>query len=164
MIIIFVFYIHSSNKNHYKFAMFCFSVMVNSWNLARFLKCLKACNVVFCSSHTNSQVKEAYDCLLQLFKELGDSTLLEDSMDEDITHDGDEESRNDLMEEDSEEKHMPASLQKPFGSYFVKHLQAINVCVNAKLPVNPLYQPLFMEKLHKNWLSLTPFWSGILRG
>ena len=68
------------------------------------------------------------------------------------------------MEEDSEEKHMSVSLQKPFGSYFVKHLQAINVCVNANLPVNPLYQPLFMEKLHKNWLSLTPFWSGILRG
>ena len=87
----------------------------------------------------HSQVKEAYDCLLQLFKELGDSTLLEDSMDDDITHDGDEESRNDLMEEDSEEKHMSASLQKPFGSYFVKQLQAINVCVNAKLPVNPRY-------------------------
>ena len=92
------------------------------------------------------------------------STLLEDPMYEDITGDGDEESRNDLMEEDSEKKHMSASLQKPFGSYFAKHLQAINTCMNTKLPVNPLYQSLFMEKLRKNWLSLTPFWSGILRG
>ena len=35
-------------------------------------------NVVYCSSNTNTDVKEAYDCLLQLFKEPGDSTLLED--------------------------------------------------------------------------------------
>ena len=113
MIIIIVFYIHNSNKDHYKFAMFCFSVhvMVNSSNLARFLKCLKACNVVFSSSHTNTNIKEAYDCLLQLFKNLGDSTLLEDPMYEDITGDGDEDSRNDLMEEDSVEKHMSASLK-----------------------------------------------------
>ena len=64
---------NSSDKQSYRFAMFSFSVLViNSWNLAKFVRVLEAMNVVFLSKNINHYVQKEFDRLQKYMDELGE--------------------------------------------------------------------------------------------
>ena len=126
------------------------------------MQCLTACNIVFCSAYTDSSVQKAYRSLLQMFQGLGECNVFDPQPEFTENFGVEEQELNDIHEE-SEEKTMSGSYQRPFGPFFAKHLDKAFLCSSNSFPRNPLYYPMFMEKLSNNWLPLAPFWSGIMR-
>ena len=152
--------IFSSSKEHYKFAMFSFSLLVNSSSLESLLRCVETCKLVFCSRSINTKVVCAHDKLKSWFKELESLPLLNEEP-ADCGVQGDNDGKGD---DASEEKQITMMTWKPFGAFFDEKLKVIVPCSNPTYPTNPLYQPEFMAKLQQNWLPMSPFWSSILRG
>ena len=154
------FHFFSADKENYRFAMYCFSVLVKAWNMKKFVKCLKLCKVVFCSKYIHKSTKEASATLVELFYGIGIKDDIAERTDE-----VNEEDEYGLIKDDEAEK--VTNLKKPFGSYF--EMQLSNVIIplpdaETESKKNPLYQPHFMEQLQANWLSMAPFWSELLRG
>ena len=160
---------NSSDKQSYRFAMFSFSVLVNSWNLAKFVRVLEAMNVVFLSKNINHYVQKEFDRLQKYMDELGeDEPELGDDNDSAFEDDhpmpADDQYSLWTTEDGSEEKKVFSSFEKPFGPYLLKKLEKTRPFCESKFPSNPMHEPKFMQNLVKNWLPLTPFWSHILRG
>ena len=77
----------SSSKQHYRFAMYCISVMVNCCSLHSLIRCAEACKLVFSSKFEDEQVLSAYDKLQTWFGELEQLPLCEHDMEETISED-----------------------------------------------------------------------------
>ena len=148
---------------HYRFAMFCFSVLVNSASLDSLLHRASLCKTVFCSKHVNSITHNSHSELVKCFKSLGQLALVEQNS-ENMTNGESKDFEELIPEESSEEKQLLASAKKPFGSFFSTKLEDVQVCSDPEFPANPLYQPLFITKLSDVWLPMSPFWSSMLRG
>ena len=136
----------SSSKEHYKFVMFCFSLLVNSSSPESLLRCLQSCKVVFCSKYIDTNVVCAHDKLKSWFQELKGLPLLNEEA-VDCGMQGDNETNDSEGDDASEEEQITATTWKPFGAFFDMKLKVIVPCSNPTYPINPLYQPEFMDKL-----------------
>lgn len=84
--------IYRVNKSTYRFAMFSFSLLVNSWSMKAFLKRLKLTFTLFSSPNIDETVQESFESLNQMFETLDcaaptikETTLDDASEDEGVT-------------------------------------------------------------------------------
>lgn len=156
----------SSSKQHYRFAMYCISVMVNCCSLHSLIRCAEACKLVFSSKFEDEQVLSAYDKLQTWFGELEQLPLCEHDMEETISEDELDDAEEDTIVQANEEQQLSSTTWKPFGALFKLKLDKVQVddSTTAGHSLNPLYKPELIAKFLKNWFPTAPFWSSMLRG
>ena len=145
---------YSSDKQQYKFAMYSFSLLVNSSTMEEILLHLSSIKVLFHSEYIDEKVNIAYRTLQQAFTELGVKEVADDEElpDEDTWAVGEE------LERESE--------PKPFGRYFEERLKLVKTCCDqvSDNPRNPFCKPRFVDIIVHKWLPTCPLWTSLLRG
>ena len=157
----------SASREQYKFAMYCFSIMVNCSSLQSLIDCVQTCNVVFSSQFLDENVRSAIDKITKWTKQIGDIDANMDEEEIDMKSSGiDDDIVEDLNASDdelAEEEHIHSGTWKPFGAFFSLTIKKY-VQVTSSGDPNPVYKPELIQKLAVNWLPTAPFWSSMLRG
>ena len=158
LMLYFILYCSPANKQMYKFAMYSFSLLLNSSTIENLLCHLFSIKALFDSSHVDEQVTQAHSRLCKAFENLG----VHDKIDSNDDNDDD----NDFVDASEiwEDKQEFIVDSKPFGRYFEERLKTIGCCRDDTCPPNQWYTPKFMETLMKNWLPTCPLWTSLLRG
>ena len=155
----------STINEYYKYAMFAFSVLLNSSSLECFLSSFKKCVILFGTTVLSPSVTKAFDDIQAKFKSLGklnETDLLEmTNLQQDSSQ---EEIENGDNLDISEEESIMSSCQKPFLSFFNMQIENMTFDSDNTNPPNPFYQPKWLKLMQKKWLATAPFWSCMLRG
>ena len=75
----YVLFFSSKCKEHYRFSMFCFSLLVNASNLETVIDNLRSCYTIFCSKYTDENVILAYKYMKHEFQKLGEENVQDGS-------------------------------------------------------------------------------------
>lgn len=147
--------------------MYCASILINSYAMEQFLKRIALMKVLFCSTHSNSDVSHAHDILNEEFQKLGSNVPhIVDSKENDNADDDQPTNIFDFkpsLDHDTEEETINASTQQPFGTYVSLKLSKVAVCTAGK-KANPFSNAKFFKYIEKNWIPTMPFWSSLLLG
>lgn len=150
-------------KTMYRFFMFTFSLLVNSWSLTNFINCLKLSYTVSCSRYIDEKVKASYQALEKKFTTLGTAAPTDDELDLGTDENDDNQSTT-LASVDEDEDNLKVTQEKPFKLYINKQMKNVYICTDKRKPENNLFTPKWIEILDQKWFAQTPFWSSILRG
>lgn len=152
---------YSSEKQHSHFAMYCFSLLVNSTTMEDLLRHLRCIKILFCSKTVNHISNEAHHKLSEAFQTL-DATTVSTLTEGDVSN---ADSPGDQWQQrDAEEETVQPETNKPFGKYFEERMNKLRTyCEEGHTP-NPLYMPQFTSMLLNKWLPICPLWTSLLRG
>lgn len=132
--------------------MYCISCLVNSASLNELIRCITLTKVIFCSSISNTSVKNAILSMNAEFRKLGSGASSKDDMDA-IDEDIDEVKIDEIL----------SDAHQPFGAFIKMKIENVEV-FNSGPEKNAMFSPDFFKYLEKNWFPMAPFWSGMLLG
>ena len=141
--------------------MYAFSILLNSWSLERFISRLRLCVTVFQSPTVDEPVYSSYEQLMQIMRELPNE---ENESDESPLLTDHNLLSDDFSEDTSEEREVYMEASRPFLPYIMGRISNVHISGNSDGKSNNLFQFGWLNTMERKWLSLTPFWSCILRG